>query len=50
MLCKHCYADIGLFGQKYHECPEKKYMLRPMNAQEKINFKKAYEKKGKPKW
>ena len=51
MLCKHCYEDIGLFGQKNHVCPEKKYMQKPvkMTEQEKRNADNVRKRDVKPK-
>jgi len=51
MLCRHCYADIGVFGQKNHICSEKKYMQKPvkMTDQEKRNAEILRKRDRKPK-
>jgi hypothetical protein len=36
MLCRHCYQDIGIFGQKKHVCDEFAYRNPSSNKQREV--------------
>jgi hypothetical protein len=50
MLCKHCYADIGVFGKKEHVCDEFAYR-NPNNKKERkekdVTYRRPLDKPGK---